>query len=224
MLLRRQNVLDKAAVESIRARLVDAQFDDGKKTAGKRAREVKNNMQLDPTAEPGKSIGTAVSEALRKHAVFVAAAVPKTIAPVLVSRYVPGMEYGSHVDNAIMWGAGGLRSDIALTLFLTDPKDYDGGELTIEDSTFGMHRIKLPAGDAFLYPANSVHRVTPVTRGHRDAAVTWVQSLVRGVEERRILFDLERIAAGMRSHSPNAPEAGTLTSVYHSLLRLWAEP
>ena len=224
MLLRLQAVLDKAALERIRSQLEGAQFADGRATAGKRARDVKNNMQLDPAAEPGKSIGAAVAEALRRHTVFVAAAVPRTIAPVLVSRYVPGMEYGSHVDNAIMWGAGGLRSDIALTLFLSDPKDYDGGELTIEDSTFGMHRIKLPAGDAFLYPANSVHRVTPVTRGHRDAAVTWVQSLVRGVEERRILFDLERIAAGMRTHSPNAPEAGTLTSVYHSLLRLWAEP
>ena len=134
------------------------------------------------------------------------------------------MEYGSHVDNAIMWGQTALRSDIALTVFLTDPKDYDGGELMIEDSTFGVHRVKLPAGEGFLYPANTLHRVAPVTRGHRDAAVTWIQSLVRGVEQRRILFDLERIAAGLRSRAPDAAEAGTLSSVYHSLLRLWAEP
>jgi len=224
MLLRLQSVLDKTSLERIRARLAEAQFDDGRKTAGKRARSVKNNMQLDPADEPGKSIGAAVTDALRKHTVFVAAAVPKTIAPVIVSRYVPGMEYGSHVDNAIMWGQTALRSDIALTVFLTDPKDYDGGELTIEDSTFGVHRLKLPAGDGFLYPANTLHRVTPVTRGHRDAAVTWIQSLVRGVEQRRILFDLERIAAGLRSRAPDAAEAGTLSSVYHSLLRLWAEP
>jgi PKHD-type hydroxylase len=224
MLLRLQSVLDKAALERIRDALAGAKFDDGRKTAGKQAKSVKNNMQLDPAAEPGKSIGGSVAEALRKHAVFVAAAVPKTIAPVLVSRYVPGMEYGSHVDNAIMWGQTALRSDIALTVFLTDPKDYDGGELTIEDSTFGVHRVKLPAGDGFLYPANTLHRVSPVTRGHRDAAVTWIQSLVRGVEQRRILFDLERIAAGMRARTPDAPESGTLSSVYHSLLRLWAEP
>jgi PKHD-type hydroxylase len=190
---------------------------DGKLTAHGQAREVKNNLQAKGDSPDLDDLDRTVLQALQRTSEFQAFAVPKRAMKPLFSRYEVGMEYGLHVDSAITQG---IRTDLALTLFLSPPTSYDGGELTIE-MPYGEQEIKLDAGEAVLYSATSVHRVAPVTRGVRLAAVTWVQSSIRDEGMRGILFDLHGCLDQVDSHSPVALRLG---KVYHNLLRYAAEP
>src|SRR6476469_4545003 len=189
MMLLLNDVLSAAEARDLRPRLERVQFADGAKTAGVYARTVKRNEQAEGGPETQK-LQEQVTAALFRHPQFEMAVRPKNMKPVMFSRYEPGMEYGTHVDNAVMSGRPPVRSDVSLTLFLSEPDSYDGGELTIQTMT-GEEQIKLPAGSIVAYPSSSLHRVTPVTRGVRVAAVTWVQSMVRDPACREILFDLE---------------------------------
>ena len=213
-------VLDAAALARIHEGLARLDFADGNRSAGWHAREVKHNEQLtDP------QLGDLVLRGLKAHPVFQAAALPRRLQGPLFSRYRPGMRYGTHVDNAIMGSeAAPLRSDLAVTVFLSPPDRYDGGELLIE-SHGGIQDYKLDAGQALVYPATSLHRVEPVTRGERLAAILWVQSFVRDGAQREILFDLDtaRKLIWEQAAGQATPSFDLLAKSYANLLRAWAE-
>ncbi|WP_338661633.1 Fe2+-dependent dioxygenase [Pararoseomonas sp. SCSIO 73927] len=213
------DLLDAALVAELRRWLDGARFADGRATAGRDARLVKHNEQVGRDDADGAEMGERVSEALRRNRLFAAAARPHTIRPPIFSRYVPGMEYGTHMDDALM---GGMRTDLSLTVFLSDPGSYDGGELVIESSA-GEQEVKLPAGCGVLYPTGALHRVAPVTRGERLAAVTWVRSLVRDPGAREILFDLENARHLLKERLGQTPEMLLLSKVQGNLLRRWVE-
>lgn len=220
MNLRLERVFDASAVAAVSTELSGLKFADGARSAGWHAREVKRNEQIRHPALAERVLG-----ALRSHALFQAAALPLRIGTPLFSRYTEGMSYGNHVDNALMPQSGQtLRSDMALTLFLSDPADYEGGELVLELHD-GDRRYKLPAGQAVLYPATTLHRVEPVTRGVRLAAVLWVQSFVRDPGQREILFDLDRARRQLweRSGRRTTPEFELVSKSYANLLRRWAQ-
>ena len=223
MLLQIPGVLKPGEVASLRESLGAASFEDGGATAGFAAKQVKRNLQVPQNSEPGRKLATLVLDALKRNTVFFSAALPHRIHGPLFNRYDTGMTYGEHVDNALMGSPATVRTDVAATLFLTPPEDYDGGELTVHDS-YGAHRIKLAAGNMILYPATSRHRVEPITRGSRIAAVMWVQSLVRDEMQRRLLFEMDVAIGALRKQKANQKEVGALTSVYHNLIRLWSEP
>jgi PKHD-type hydroxylase len=225
VLTEQRAVLTSAELQRCRCVLEAADWVDGKATAGQQSAKAKHNEQLPEGSPAAASLGDMVLEALRRHAGFIAAALPLKVFPPLFSRYQPGMAFGAHVDNAIRFAPGGgrYRTDLACTLFLTDPADYDGGELAVEDS-FGERRVKLPAGDMVLYPATSVHRVEPVTRGARWAAFFWVQSMVRSDEQRSLLHGMDgAIAEARAALSDDHPSVIALTGAYHNLIRMWAE-
>jgi len=207
---------------AVRRALEGARFRDGRETAGWHARPVKRNRQADPRDVGGP--GETVRVALAAHAMFQSAALPQRVSPILFNRYEPGMDYGIHVDDALMGeGAARLRSDLAFTLFLDDPASYAGGELVI-DSAGDEQGVKLAAGGLVLYPATQLHRVAPVTRGRRDAAVGWVQSLVRDAHRREILFDLDTARRAVFEQQGKSETFDRLAKTYANLLRLWAEP
>jgi PKHD-type hydroxylase len=218
MLICINNLIDEATVAHLRAWLAEASFEDGRMTAGEDARRVKRNEQVgdDPRLSEMQDL---FIDRLWDHDLFVMAARPKEIRPPLFSRYVPGMCYGLHVDNAFM---GDVRIDLSLTLFLSDPSDYDGGELVLE-SSIGTRAVKLPAGSAVLYPTGALHQVALVTRGQRLAAVTWVRSLVRDAAAREILFDLETVQHRLGDRLGRTPEIDLLGKSFANLLRRWAE-
>jgi len=198
------------------------QFADGKLTANGRAREVKNNLQLERSAPEASPLHRTIHEAFARCAEFQAFALPKRVLAPLFNRYESGMQYGAHIDNAMMGGFTGVRTDLSVTLFLSPPDSYDGGELVVELPS-GEQEIKLDSGEAVVYPSTAVHRVAPVTRGVRFAAVTWVQSSVRDERVRAILYDLH--------HALQTTEAGPdkalnllLTKSYHNLIRYAVEP
>ncbi|HLY78371.1 MAG TPA: Fe2+-dependent dioxygenase [Caulobacteraceae bacterium] len=225
MLTHQRAVLTPAELQRCRCVLEAADWADGKATAGQQSARAKHNEQLAEGSASAAALGEMVLDALRRHTGFVAAALPLKVFPPLFSRYESGMAFGDHVDNAIRFAPGGgrYRTDLACTLFLTDPADYDGGELVINS---GPHeqRVKLPAGDLALYPATSVHRVEPVTRGARWAAVFWVQSMVRSDEQRSLLHGMDGAIADVRSAlSDDHPSVIVLTGAYHNLVRMWAE-
>lgn len=219
MLVYIADLLDQATVARLAAWLAEAKFEDGRATAGSEARQVKHNEQVDHSDPHLADMQKIVSEQLWDHDLFAAATQPRSVRPPLFSRYLPGMDYGSHVDNAVM---GGMRSDVSVTLFLSDPADYEGGELVIESSA-GEQDIKLPAGSAVVYPTTFLHRVAPITRGHRLAAVTWVRSLVRDPAAREILFDLEVARQKLFQQLGKTPELDLLSKTHANLLRRWAE-
>jgi len=223
MMLCIPEVLTRAELERMRTVLAGAEFADGRATAGYRGRRVKNNLQLSRENAAGNDMALIVEQALWRNETFGWAVWPKQIRGILFSRYEPGMSYGNHVDNAIMGKANLWRSDVAFTVFLADPADYDGGELVIE-SPLGAQEIKLAAGEAVVYPASSVHRVAEVTRGQRLAAVGWVQSQVRDSAQREVLWDLERIKRLMATRLPDAPETDLAFKTQANLLRMWADP
>ena len=223
MMLCIPEVLTRAELERMRTVLAGAEFADGRATAGYRGRRVKNNLQLSRENAAGNDMALIVEQALWRNETFGWAVWPKQIRGILFSRYEPGMSYGNHVDNAIMGKANLWRSDVAFTVFLADPADYDGGELVIE-SPLGAQEIKLAAGEAVVYPASSVHRVAEVTRGQRLAAVGWVQSQVRDPAQREVLYDLERIKRLMATRLPDAPETDLAFKTQANLLRMWADP
>ena len=225
MLIPIENVLTKDEVGEFRARLDRADWQDGLKTAGTLARAVKRNLQLDDGSELSTALGNRMLRKLDQHPVFVSAALPRRIYPPKFNRYVDGGTYGTHVDSALMRVPGTgvtVRSDLSATLFLSEPDEYDGGELQIE-GPFGGQAVKLSAGDMVLYPSSSLHRVTPVTRGARVASFLWIESLVADDADRTLLFDLDQAIQKLtRSVGPHEPSLLALTAVYHNLLRRWA--
>jgi PKHD-type hydroxylase len=225
MLVQIQKVLTPEELAAIRGRLQSATWVDGRTTAGVQSVKVKANLQLAEQSPEARELGQAVARALERSALFMSATLPRQIYPPLFNRYEAGMNYGAHVDNAIRAVAGSpqrLRADVSATLFLSEPSEYDGGELIVED-TYGLHSVKLAAGDMIVYPASSLHRIQPVTRGARDAAFFWVQSLVKDDGARSLLFDLDRTFVELSQTVPDNPAIVRLTSVYHNLLRRWSE-
>lgn len=216
------NLLNAAELQRIRTRLATATFGDGAATAGPQARLVKRNEQV-PRGDPAEQeLAPLVVAALERSPTFMAAALPRRMTNPMFSRYTPGMEYGSHVDNAVMSMPERIRTDISVTVFLAHPEEYDGGELVIEGSS-AAQRVKLPAGSAVVYPSTSVHHVAPVTRGARIAAVLWAQSMVRDSGQREILLNLARVAQALRLRDPAPPELMLLDASYHNLMRMWAD-
>ena len=224
MLLRLDRLIPDDLLKEIQTRLATAEFVDGSITAGADARTVKNNRQLAPGSPLAEELGDLVLKRIASLPDLVGATLPERVSRPMFSSYVPGMEYGLHVDNGVLQTRiGPIRSDIAMTIFLSPPESYDGGELSIEDIGVGQHRIKLAAGSAFAYPATSLHRVVPVTRGERLACVLWIQSQVRDPGKRRVLADLNSAAGILRKRDPNSQELKFVLASYHNLVRLWAE-
>jgi PKHD-type hydroxylase len=225
MIVRVPAVLSADQLAAARALLADAPWGDGRVTAGHQSARVKENLQLPEDCDASRKLRDMVLSALEHNPLFMTAALPLRVFPPLFNRYEEGQTFGAHVDNAIRAVTGTphrIRTDISATLFLNAPEDYDGGELIIED-TYGAHSAKLAAGDMILYPATSLHRVTPVTRGARVAAFFWVQSMVKDDGQRRILFDLDRSIAELTQAAPDNPALVRLTACYHNLVRQWAE-
>lgn len=223
MLLQIPAILKPEEVAAIKAQLGAGAFESGAATAGFAAREVKKNLQIPQASELGRKLGNMVLEALRRSPTFFSAALPHRFHGPLFNRYDVGMTYGEHVDNALMGAPATVRTDVAATLFISSPEEYDGGELTVHDS-YGAHTAKLVAGNMILYPATSRHRVQPVTRGSRLACVMWIQSLVRSEMHRRLLFEMDVAIGALRGRKgANDKEVAALTSVYHNLVRLWSE-
>jgi PKHD-type hydroxylase len=215
------------ADEIARARhlLLGAGWVDGRVTAGHQSTRVKQNQQLPEDSPAARELGELIVRALQQNPLFVAAALPLRVFPPLFNRYDGGGSFGNHVDNAIRQVPGTplrLRTDLSATLFLTNPADYDGGELLIDD-TYGVHSVKLPAGHLVLYPSTSLHRVAPVTRGARVSSFFWIQSLVRDDGPRTLLFDLDTAIQSVTHDAPDHPAAVQLAGVYHNLLRQWAD-
>jgi PKHD-type hydroxylase len=228
MLLHVRQVLNADELRRARAILERAAWGDGRVTAGVQSAQMKNNQQLPQDGAETRALQQIVLAGLNRHAVFFSAALPQRVFPPLFNRYGGGANsFGNHVDNAVRFVPGRqgerVRTDISCTLFLSEPDEYDGGELMVED-TFGAQSVKLPAGDMVLYPGTSVHRVEPVTRGARLAGFFWVQSMVRSDEQRRLLFDMDSHLMRLReSAGETDPAAIGLTGTYHNLLRMWAD-
>ncbi|WP_295560718.1 Fe2+-dependent dioxygenase [uncultured Sphingomonas sp.] len=226
MLIAIPDILDAAGVARLREIIDAGEWVDGNVTSGPQAALAKRNRQLAEGSEAARAGAAFVLEALGRSPLFFAAALPLKVFPPLFNRYEGGEDFGLHVDNAIRLQRGSdfrIRSDLSATLFLDDPDSYDGGELVIEDR-FGPQTVKLPAGHLVLYPASSLHRVTPVTRGVRIASFLWLQSMVRDDGERRTLFELdEAIQSVAASNGQGDPAVVKLTGIYHNLLRRWAD-
>ena len=227
MLLQIPEVFSKAEVKVLRERLDAGPWADGNMTSGHQSATAKRNQQLPEDSDVAKEVSALIVQALNANPMFVAAALPHTIFPPLFNRYEGGGEFGLHVDNAIRQQRGGgsirIRSDLSATLFLSEPEDYDGGELIIEEM-YGPQSVKLPAGDLVLYPSKSLHKVMPVTRGARVSSFMWMQSLIRDDGDREMLFRLD--VATQRVASEKGPKDQAvieLTGVYHNLLRRWSE-
>src|SRR5687768_13848219 len=225
MLIRVPNVLTAQQVAACRRRMEASEWIDGSATAGHQSRRAKNNMQLAEDDSAAVEIGDLIIAALERNPLFVAAALPSRVFPPLFNRYSGGQNFGTHVDNAIRQVAGTanrIRTDLSATLFLSGPDEYEGGELVIED-TYGVQNVKLLAGDLILYPATSLHHVTPVTRGERVSSFFWIQSMVRDDGQRTLLFDLDSAIQEISANGPGGPAAVKLTGIYHNLLRRWAD-
>ena len=226
MLISIPAVLTKDQVGEFRARLAEAPWVDGAVTAGKQSGVVKHNMQVPEDWAAKTGLGDAVIDAIGSSELFVSAALPLKTYPPLFNRYRGGEHFGAHIDNAIRPVRGTfvrIRTDLSCTLFLSEPDEYDGGELVIEDA-FGAQEVKLAAGDMVLYPSSSLHLVRPVTRGERLASFFWVQSMVRDDGQRTVLFDLDQsIQTLARDNGVDHPVTVRLSGVYHNLVRRWAE-
>ncbi|MES2547375.1 MAG: Fe2+-dependent dioxygenase [Pseudomonadota bacterium] len=224
MLLHVPDVLTKEQVATLRDALDAGTWQDGAATAGPLAAEAKHNLQFSTESPDYAALSQTIISALEKHPLFVSAALPKRILPPMFNRYAGGHAYGNHIDNAVQTDRrNGERvlTDISITVFLSEPEHYEGGELIIED-TYGSHEVKLPAGDAIIYPSSSLHRVEPVTSGERVASFLWVQSLVRDAWQRHMLFNLDMTLLKLRGQIGNTHEIVELTGHYHNLLRQWA--
>jgi len=225
MLMHIPDVLSKDHVIGMRAALDGADWTDGRETVGPQGAKVKRNLQLPDASPLRKELGDRVVAALQRHPLFHSAVLPlRTLSPRF-NRYEGGGEYGFHIDGAVMHSGTGdthVRSDVSCTLFLSEPDEYDGGELIVSD-TYGEHEVKLPAGDAIVYPSSSLHRVTPVTRGARVASFFWIQSLVRDDGERRLLLEMDTAIRNLSASGADQGSILQLTGVYHNLLRRWAE-
>ena len=226
MLLEIPRVLSKAQVAEARAILESAEWIDGNVTAGYASALVKNNMQLPEESDAARRLGDMILAALARQPLFMSAALPCKIFPPLFNCYQNGQAFAEHIDNAVRYVKGTpvkIRTDLSMTLFFSKPEEYDGGELIIQD-TYGDHSVKLAAGDMILYPATSLHRVTPVTRGRRLCSFFWLQSMVARDDQRNMLFGLDTAIQELRQdHGDEDPILIKLISVYHNLLRLWIQ-
>lgn len=226
MLITLQNVLSKSEVQQFREHMDNADWQDGLATAGTLARHVKSNQQLDDNAEPAISLGNHILRKLAQHPAFISAALPKQIYPPKFNKYAEGETYGAHIDGSLMQLPGlsqSLRTDVSATLFLSEPEEYDGGELTIE-TNYGSQQVKLPAGDMVVYPSTSLHKVVPVTRGARIASFMWIQSMIRDSQQREMLYGLDSSVQVLTQElSGEHAEVVRLSGLYHNLIRQWAE-
>lgn len=225
MLIHIPGVFSRDEVSRIREALEQADWADGKITAGHQSAKAKHNLQLPETHPLSKEIGAAMLERLWSHPVFMSAALPNKVFPPLLNCYRAGGNFDFHIDNAVRQAKGNperVRTDLSTTLFFSNPEDYDGGELVIQD-TFGTREIKLPAGDLVLYPGTSLHKVNPVTRGVRYASFFWTQSLVREDAQRALLFEMDTAIQRLNQDVPDHPSLIQLTGTYHNLLRRWVD-
>ncbi len=225
MLLQVPEILTADQVAQCRKVLEAAEWVDGRITAGHQSARAKDNLQLREDLDEAKQLGDVIIGALENSPLFMSAALPLKVFPPLFNRYQNGQSFGNHVDNAIRQVTGTphrVRTDLSATLFFSNPDEYDGGELVVED-TYGVQAVKLPAGHLILYPASSVHHVRPVTRGVRLASFFWIQSMVRDDGERTLLFDLDVAIQRLMSDMPEHRSVVELTSLYHNLLRRWAD-
>jgi len=223
MLLTLKKVLTRDQLLGAREFLARAAFRDGKLSAGMVAARVKHNLEANREAKEIAQVDDLVMGSLVRHADYRAGALPLRVAAPFYARYQPGMHYGDHVDDPVMGMGGALyRTDVSITIFLSDPEDYDGGELVVR-SSFGDQRVKLPAGDAVMYPSSSLHHVAEVTRGERMVAVTWVQSLVRDPAQRELLYELNRVREKLLADSAESEEAVMVNRAYVNLVRMWGD-
>lgn len=226
MLITIPDLFDRDEVRHIRQTLDAADWEDGLRTAGAQSAAVKQNRQLPATGETAQSLGKLILERLSQTPTFVSAALPLRILPPMFNRYESGETFGVHVDNAIRvnpFNGEQLRTDLSMTIFFSDPDEYDGGVLVIEDH-YGTQEVKLPAGHMVLYPSTSLHQVTPVTRGARVSSFFWLQSMVKSNDQRTILFDLDQTIQTLAArHGADDPEVVRLTGIYHNLIRVWTE-
>ena len=225
MLLEIPDVLSTQQAADMKAALLAADWVDGKVTAGHQSAGAKHNIQLPETAPVALEQGNIILQSLQQIPLFTSAALPKSVFPPLFNRYEGGGRFDNHVDNAIrrLPMGGQIRTDLSATLFLTEPEEYEGGELLVDD-TFGAHSVKLKAGSLVLYPSTSLHRVTPVTRGSRICAFFWIQSLIRDDGQRTLLFDLDMAINRLRRKLGDHEAIIAQTGIYHNLLRRWATP
>jgi PKHD-type hydroxylase len=226
MLICVPDVLSKTAVAEFRGAMDNAAWEDGRSTAGAQSAQVKKNDQLPPNGELSRTLGERVVKALVANALFVSAAIPRHIFPPLFNRYGVGQHFGLHIDNAIRGDpltGSRIRTDLSITLFLSEPDEYDGGELIVEDY-YGTHAVKLPAGHLVLYSATSLHTVTPIVSGQRVASFMWLQSMIRDAQARSMIFDLDNAIQGLVVQlGRNDSQVVKLTGLYHNLIRYWAE-
>jgi PKHD-type hydroxylase len=225
MLIHVPKVLTLEQVAECRRLLDAADWSDGKATVGEQGALVKRNRQLPETSPLGRQLGEIVLQALSRSPQFFSAALPLKTVPPLFNRYEGGEQYGTHFDGAVRAVPGSshfIRTDLSSTLFLTDPTEYDGGELVVFD-TFGAHQVKLPAGDLILYTSGSLHRVNPVTRGARVSSFFWTQSMIPDERHRDVLYQLDQILQKIRARHGESDETVALAGQYHNLLRIWSE-
>ena len=225
MLLQIPDILTQEELAECRHKLEQAEWIDGRATAGHQSARAKDNLQLPEDHPVSRQLGDLILTALQRNQLFMSAALPLKVFPPLFNCYRNGQSFGNHVDNALRQVTGTphrVRTDLSATLFLAQPEEYDGGELVVED-TYGVHKVKLPEGHLILYPSTSLHHVRPVTRGARLASFFWIQSMVRDDGQRTLLFDLDLSIQRISSDVPNHPSTVELTAVYHNLLRRWAD-
>ncbi|MGR3370054.1 MAG: Fe2+-dependent dioxygenase [Sagittula sp.] len=226
MLITIPELFAKDEVQAIRAELDAADWQDGRASAGAQSQGVKRNRQLDPRSQAGQAIGQRIVERLHQTPLFLSAALPLRILPPMFNRYESGETFGVHVDNAIRvnpFSGERLRTDLSMTIFFSEPEEYEGGELIVEDH-YGTQEVKLPAGDMVLYPSTSLHEVTPVTKGARVSSFFWLQSMVRSNEQRTILFDMDQAIQALAGRvGIDDPEVVTLTGIYHNMIRQWTD-
>lgn len=225
MLLTIEEVLLPDEAAAFRQTLEQADWVDGRVTAGYQSMRTKNNLQLPEDHPVARDLSERILIALERNPLFMGAALPLRVFPPLFNRYDGGQAFGTHVDNAIRQVAGTphrIRTDLSATLFLTPPESYGGGELVAED-TYGTHAVKLPAGHMVLYPSTSLHHVRPVTRGSRISSFFWIQSMIREDARRTLLFDMDLAIQRIASEAPDHPSVVQLTGIYHNMVRMWAE-
>ena len=225
MMLRIPSLLTPDEVRDCRQALEQATWQDGRTTAGSLAVKVKSNLQLPIDSPIAAQLGHLILDRLGRNPLFLSAALPLRVLPPRFNRYEGGGTYGNHIDNALFVIPGTaikVRTDVSTTVFFSDPEEYEGGELIVED-TYGHQSVKLAAGDAIVYPGTSLHRVNPVTRGTRYASFFWTQSLVKSDEQRRLLFDLDQSIQQLSLDHSDHAKLSALSGTYHNLLRMWSE-
>jgi len=223
MLIQIHGVFDSDKLENIRDMLSKTGFADGKKTAGAMAQRVKNNQEMQASRQQTEYLDHLIMSTLANNTTFRDAVLPHQVAQPVFARYTTGMSYGDHIDDPVMGGAGThFRTDVAVTVFLNEPDQYDGGELVI-NTAFGEQKVKLNAGDVVTYPASSIHRVNEVTRGERLVAVTWIQSMIRGSSKRELLYELSQARNNLMKDNPDSSTTKQVDHAYVNLIRMWSE-